>query len=122
MAGNPMLVSKEMEEEMIVGVDMFIESAEQPEFIADKCRQQAGSKFKLVSISNRGTQIWPTGLVFTNLVNHYNVRFERPDESPFAQQDVIALYISLSNEFKICSMELLNSWEGKKAYSLAQGQ
>ena len=66
---NPMLVSKEMEEEMIVGVDIFIESAEQPEFIADKCRQQAGGKFKLVSISNRGTQVWPTGSVFTNLVN-----------------------------------------------------
>ena len=119
---NPMLVSKEMEEEMIVGVDIFIESAEQPEFIADKCRQQAGGKFKLVSISNRGTQVWPTGSVFTNLVNQYNVRFESPDESPFVQQDVIALYISLSADFKICSMELLNSWAGKKAFSLAQGQ
>jgi isocitrate dehydrogenase len=117
---NPMLVSKEMEEEMIVGVDMFIESAEQPEFIAGECEHHAGSSFKLVSISNRGTQVWPTGSVFTNLVNQYNVRFE--SNSALTQQDVIGLYVRLSSDFKICSMELLNSWEGKKAYSLAQGQ
>ena len=119
---NPMLISKEMEEEMIVGVDMFVESAEQPIAIAEKSLLQTGKIFKLVSVSNRGTQVWPTGSVFTNLVNQYNLRFESIDSTPLNQQDVISLYISLSNEFKICSMELLNSWEGKKAYSLAQGQ
>src|SRR5688572_30209363 len=36
---NPMLISKEMEEEQIVGADMFIESAEQPEIIAKKCQR-----------------------------------------------------------------------------------
>jgi isocitrate dehydrogenase len=53
-------------------------------------------------------------------VNQYNVRFE--SNSALTQQDVIGLYVRLSSDFKICSMELLNSWEGKKAYSLAQGQ
>src|SRR5204862_4827039 len=33
---NPMLISEEMKEEVIIGADMFIESAEQPEQIADK--------------------------------------------------------------------------------------
>ena len=107
---------------MIVGVDMFVESAEQPIAIAEKSLLQTGKIFKLVSVSNRGTQVWPTGSVFTNLVNQYNLRFESINGTPLNQQDVISLYISLSNEFKICSMELLNSWEGKKAYSLAQGQ
>jgi isocitrate dehydrogenase len=119
---NPMLVSKEMEEEVIVGVDLFIESAEQPAIIAGKCEQHSGNHFKLISISNRGTQVWPTGSVFTNLVNQYNVRFENPDVSSLSQQQIIDLYSRLSKEFKICSIELLNSWGGKKAYSLAQGQ
>ena len=79
-------------------------------------------KFSLVNVSNRGTQVWPTGSVFTNLVNQYNVRFEALDDQPLKQQDVIGLYVSLSGYFKICSFELLNSWGGKKAYSLAQGQ
>jgi len=119
---NPMLISKEMKEEVIIGADMFIESAEQPEAIADKCKRYGGAKFKLINVSNRGTQVWPTGSVFTNLVNQYNVRFESMDGSALTQQDVIGLYVSLSADFKICSMELLNMWGDKKAYSLAQGQ
>lgn len=119
---NPMLVSKEMSEETIVGVDMFIESIEQPVTIADICKRHAGVKFNLVNISNRGTQVWPTGSVFTNLVNQYNVRFESLENQPLTQQDIISLYVGLSADFKVCSIELLNMWGDKKAYSLAQGQ
>jgi isocitrate dehydrogenase len=117
-----MMVSKERDDEKIVGVDMFIESSEQPEFIAKKCHRHGGVKFKLVNISNRGTQVWPTGSVYTNLVNQYNVRFESIEDYPLNQQDVLGLYVSLSGDFKICSSELLNMWGDKRAYSLAQGQ
>jgi isocitrate dehydrogenase len=119
---NPMLVSKEASEEKIVGVDMFIESTEQPEAIAQKCLHHGGTKFKLISISNRGTQVWPTGSKYTNLINQYNLRFEALNEQALTQQDIIGLYVSLSADYKICSLELLNMWDGKKAYSLAQGQ
>ncbi|MCC7525835.1 MAG: isocitrate dehydrogenase, partial [Chitinophagaceae bacterium] len=119
---NAMMVSKEIENEHIVGVDLFIESDEQPMAIALKCERHAGVKFKLVNISNRGTQVWPTGSVYTNLVNLYNVRFESLDDEPLTQQDVLGLYISMSGNFKICSSELLNKWGEKKSYSLAQGQ
>ena len=117
-----MMISKEGESEVIVGVDLFIESSEQPTAIADKCKRHAGVKFNLINISNRGTQVWPTGSVYTNLVNQYNARFESINDEPLNQQDVIGLYVSMSGNFKICSFELLNSWGGKKAYSLAQGQ
>ena len=119
---NAMMVSKETENEKIVGVDFFIESVEQPNTIADKCVHHGGLKFKLINISNRGTQVWPTGSKFTNLVNQYNLRFEAINEQALTQQDIIGLYVSLSADFKMCSLELLNMWEGKKAYSLAQGQ
>jgi isocitrate dehydrogenase len=119
---NSMMVSKEGDAETIVGVDLFIESDEQPTAIAEKCQRHAGVKFKLVNISNRGTQVWPTGSVYTNLVNQYNVRFESIEDYPLNQQDVIGLYVSMSGNFKICSFELLNMWGDKKAYSLAQGQ
>ena len=119
---NPMMVSAESENETIVGVDLFIESDEQPSAIAVKCKRHAGVKFNLINISNRGTQVWPTGSVYTNLVNQYNVRFESINEEPLIQHDVIGLYAAMSGNFKICSFELLNKWGDKKAYSLAQGQ
>jgi isocitrate dehydrogenase len=119
---NAMMVTNRLETEAIVGVDFFIESNEQPLAIANKCMRHAGVKFKLVNISNRGTQVWPTGSVYTNLVNQYNVRFESIDESELNQQDILGLYISLSGNFRVCSSELLLKFNGKKAYSLAQGQ
>jgi len=119
---NAMMVSKETEPEKIVGVDLFIESSEQPEVIAQKCLHHGGLKFKLLSISNRGTQVWPTGSKYTNLVNQYNLRFEGLNEQALNQLDIIGLYVSLCADFKICSLELLNMWGDKRGYSLAQGQ
>lgn len=119
---NPMLETLEGSAEKIAGVDMFIESNIQPNDLAEKCLTHAGSKFKLVNISNRGTQVWPTGSSFTNLVNLYSCRFESIDKSEVSQADILVLYASLINDFKVCSTELLNIWGDKKAYSLAQGQ
>lgn len=119
---NPMLISGEKKKGKIVGVDMFIESEEQPDAVAKKCECHAGLKFKLINLSNRGTQVWPTGSVYTNLVNQYNARFEAIGENELDQQDTIELYSRLSADFKICSLELLNAWGDVKGYSLAQGQ
>jgi isocitrate dehydrogenase len=119
---NAMMESVEIGSEKISGADFFIESNAQPNAIAHKCLRHAGVKFRLVNISNRGTQVWPTGSVYTNLVNQYNVRFESLDDIPLNQQDIIGLYVSLSGDFRICSSELLLMFGDKKAYSLAQGQ
>jgi isocitrate dehydrogenase len=56
------------------------------------------------------------------VVNQYRVRFESIDDKALEQSDIIALYQRMSQDFKVCSTELLNMWGGKKAYSLAQGQ
>jgi isocitrate dehydrogenase len=119
---NPMLESAEMAGEQIVGADLFIESNEQPDAVASKLLHHTGDLFKLVTISNRGTQVWPKGSVFTNLVNQYRCRFESIGEAPLTQVDILELYKRAMDDFKICSLELLNMWDGKKAYSLAQGQ
>ncbi len=61
---NPMLESLEHGHVSIVGVDMFIESNLQPLVIAEKCLHHTADIFKLVTISNRGTQVWPKGSSF----------------------------------------------------------
>ena len=119
---NPMLENEEQYKESIVGVDMFIESNEQPNVVAEKCLQHTLNVFKLVTVSNRGTQVWPKGSVFTNLVNQYACRFESVGDAPVTQTDIIELYKRLAQDFKICSTELLNMWNDKKAYSLSAGQ
>jgi isocitrate dehydrogenase len=122
LEANPMLESADHLQVSIVGVDMFIESNLQPTAVAEKCLQHTGQLFKLVTISNRGTQVWPKGSSFTNLVNQYGCRFECVGDVPLTQVDILELYRRLMQDFKICSTELLNQWGDKKAYSLAQGQ
>ena len=122
ISNNPMLLGSNNEPHTIVGADFFIESTLQPNALAAIAMQQEKNQLKLVTISNRGTQVWPTGSVFTNLVNQYRLRFETDPASPLAQADIIDLYAALSKDFKISSLELLNMWGDKKAYSLAQGQ
>jgi isocitrate dehydrogenase len=119
---NPVIMSREEQDEVIVGVDMFIESFEQPSAVAEKCLRHTLDLFKLVTISNRGTQVWPKGSIFTNLVNQYRCRFESVADQPLTQTDILELYRRLMQDFKICSTEILNMWGDRKAYSLAQGQ
>jgi isocitrate dehydrogenase len=119
---NPLIMSKELVQEVIVGVDLFIESEEQPEEVAKKLLLHCGNDFQLITISNRGTQVWPKGSIFTNLVNQYRCRFETDKETGITQKDIIQLQERVIKDFKICSTELLNMWAGKKGYSLAQGQ
>jgi isocitrate dehydrogenase len=119
---NEMMDDGEKLIEKIIGVDLFIASNEQPSNVADKIINHGGNLFKLITISNRGTQVWPKGSLFTNLVNQYRCRFESIDEQEVTQMDIIELQSRVIKDFKICSTELLNKVGDKKMYSLAQGQ
>jgi isocitrate dehydrogenase len=118
-----MLLSNQPNEvHKILGADFFIECELQPNEIAKIALKQATDTLKLVTISNRGTQVWPTGSVYTNLVNQFRIRFETDATNALTQDSIISLYSALSKDFQISSVELLNMWGDKKAYSLAQGQ
>lgn len=119
---NPLIMSEEKMQEKIVGADFFVASSEQPVPVAEKIISCLTNGFQLVTISNRGTQVWPKGSVFTNLVNQYRCRIERIGDQACTQEDILKLYAALLKEFKVCSIELLNMWGDKKGYSLAQGQ
>lgn len=122
LKANPMLANASTQVHKIVGVDFFIESIEQPNNIALVAQKHESDILKLVSITNRGTQVWPTGSVFTNLVNQFGLRFETLEAAPLSQEDIVELYRALSKDCTISSLEVLNMYGDKKAYSLAQGQ
>lgn len=119
---NPFIVSEEEQPETMVGADFFIESTEQPPIVGQKMTNAAAGSFTVATISNRGTQVWPSGSKYTNLINHYRVRFESNNLAAVSQNDLIELYSRVANECKVTSIEVLNMWGDKRAYSLAQGQ
>jgi isocitrate dehydrogenase len=118
---NKLTVSSKVEEEM-VGVDVFVESSKQPFELAELAKRKETDNFQLVMISNRGTQVWPTGSIFTELVNEYRIRFEKKDGTTITQKEILLIAADLSDDFKVCSVEFLMKFGGKIGYTLAQGQ
>jgi isocitrate dehydrogenase len=106
----------------LMGVDLFVEYNEQPAKLADILQALLPATLKLVTMSNRGTQVWPTGSNLTNCVNQYRVRFEKNDEATVLPVSIFELCSKIDQEVRICSVEMLLHIDGAKAYSLAQGQ
>lgn len=121
-AQNKMMESAHQPAAEIVGADFFVESNTQPSAVAQKFLDVIGDAYELVTISNRGTQVYPTGSVFTECINQYRVRIEKKSGAMDDQKDVLALAEKIAAGLKICSIEWLMQYDGKKAYSLAQGQ
>jgi isocitrate dehydrogenase len=118
---NKLTVSTNVQEEM-VGVDVFVESNAQPTELAELAKRKSTDNFQLVMISNRGTQVWPTGSIFTELVNEYRIRFEKKEGTTITQKEILHIAADLSEDFKVCSVEFLMKFGGKIGYTLAQGQ
>lgn len=110
----------------VVGCDIYLDTPLSPIALAEEMnRACVDTPFRLTMISNRGTQVWPTGSVYTECVDYYRVRFELKDGvSPgsFGQSRCVALMDKIAEAFTVCSYELLRTFDGVKGYSLAQGQ
>lgn len=119
---NKLTVTKGIKEEM-VGVDVFVEANDlQPAELAELAKKRLTDNFDLVMISNRGTQVWPTGSIFTELVNEYRVRFEKKEGKTVTQKELLHIAADFSQDTKVCSVEFLMKFDGKIGYTLAQGQ
>ncbi len=119
---NKITVSDPQVEEEIEGVDVFVEYTGQPAELADIAKASLNDRFKLIMISNRGTQVWPTGSIYTELVNQYRIRFEKAGNITLTQKDALNIAAEVSDAVKVCSVEFLMKFNGRIGYSLAQGQ
>lgn len=110
----------------VAGCDLYLDTTLSPIAIADEMiRAAEDTPFRLTLISNRGTQVWPVGSVYTECVDYYRVRFELRDgvrPGDFGQARAVALMAKIAEKFTVCSYELLRVFDGVKGYSLAQGQ
>jgi isocitrate dehydrogenase len=110
----------------VVGCDIYLDTPLSTVSVAEELQRiSADTPFKLTLISNRGTQVWPTGSSFTECVDYWRARFElREGVTPgsFGQARAIALLDRVAEKFTVCSYELLRTFDGVKGFSLAQGQ
>lgn len=107
---------------VVVGIDLFVESNNQPPAIAQSVNSLLAHPYKLTLISNRGTQVWPSGSLLTDCVNQYRVRIEVDEGVSVTESDMLRLALKISECMRISSTEMLMKYKDLPAYSLAQGQ
>ncbi|MFA9213874.1 MAG: NADP-dependent isocitrate dehydrogenase [Candidatus Methylacidiphilales bacterium] len=108
--------------ETVVGVDLFVESDKTADLIAPIVQKHLKDGLKLIMISNRGTQVWPTGSVFTECVDQYRIRIEAVNGYETNITEIYELTGKITQDIFVTSVEVLRKFGEKAGYSLAQGQ
>jgi len=117
----------------LVGVDVFLDwQGVDPKNIGDRLANLDDEKMRLKMITNRGVKVYPTGHEYTYCTDHWRCRFVATDantngstpmykEIPF--ESVLYLMDKLNNAgFDIIKTENLYEFEGKRGFSLGQGE
>lgn len=98
------------------GADVFLHHKGLPQLPARL------GKFSLVFISNRGQKVWP-GTYRCELVDAHQCRFEAEGAEGVTLKDLRGLLEEIEAQgFRWVHVEALQEFDGKAAYSKAQGE
>ncbi|MCH9631630.1 MAG: Isocitrate dehydrogenase [NADP] [Chlamydiia bacterium] len=106
----------------LVGIDVFVFDKETAENFQKKLINRNYGSFDLKMITNRGAKIYPDGHPETFCVDHWRCRFVAKESTKQTQRDLASLIMQLAEEgFDIIKTENLYNFDGKPAYSSAEG-
>lgn len=119
-------------EKALVGVDVFIDWSENdrnPDVLGRQLEAIAGTDLKLKMITNRGVKVYPNGLPETFCTDHWRCRFVAKDygktdaTAHVAYRQIVELLERLMQSgLNFIKTENLYEIEGRRAYSLGQGE
>lgn len=106
----------------LVGIDVFTDADVNPNKMAELLKK-AENQLKLVMITNRGVKVWPQGFEETFCTQHWRCRFMKDNEAVVNREEIIELLRQLNNHtIDVIKTENLYTFEGKRGFSLGQGQ
>ncbi len=113
----------------LVGADVFIdwnEGDRNPNKLGKQLEAIAGKDMRLKMITNRGVKVYPNGLPETFCTDHWRCRFVSSAEAETAQvayRQVLELMDRLHKSgLNFIKTENFYEFEGRRAYSLGQGE
>lgn len=105
------------------GVDVFVESQLQPGPLGRSLEELcAPTALKLKMISNRGTRVYPETGAPTDCVDHYRCRFILKEQGDLADAQLMDLLQRVAAQHRWMHVEKLQEFDGKAAYTMAQGE
>ena len=113
---------KEASQKELLGVDLFVHWAGlDVEILAQKLKPLTSETMDLVMISNRGVKVWPNGFSETFCTDHWRCRFQ--SNLPLENSIIVSLLgKAIDLGIDVIKTENLYQFNGKKAYSMGQGQ
>ena len=112
-------------EKALVGVDVFLdwdEDGRQPGTLGARLDALGGDGLRLKLITNRGVKVYPDGLPETFWTDHWRCRYVATGDAVTPAQ-VVALQGRLVDAgLDVIKTENLYTFDGERAYSLAQGE
>ncbi|MGH9406714.1 MAG: NADP-dependent isocitrate dehydrogenase [Terriglobia bacterium] len=108
----------------VVGVDIFVESAETQETLGPALEELAAdTPFRLKLISNRGTKVYPSIGAITDCVDHWRCRFiARAENGEITDAQVMDLAARVSPRYSWVHLEKLLEIDGKPGFTKDQGE
>ena len=117
----------------LVGVDVFLDwQGNNPQELGDALSAIDVYRLKLKMITNRGVKVYPQGLDETYCTDHWRCRFvgvdakinqQEPRYATIDFEKVLALLSKLHQEgFDVIKTENLYEFDGKRGFSLGQGE
>jgi isocitrate dehydrogenase len=108
----------------VVGLDVFVESAFDPEDLGASVRELTGGMdLELKSIANRGRQVYPPTGAAADMVDHYSCRFMLRDGAGELSDDTVhELLRRLSTRHRWMHLEKLQEFDGEPGFTRAQGE
>ncbi|MDQ3023087.1 MAG: NADP-dependent isocitrate dehydrogenase [bacterium] len=119
---GPITTALKSPKQEIIGVDMFVQRAGvTPDEMGAFMQQFEADGLTLGMLSNRGVKVWPDGSAATGIVDHWRCRYYA--DNPVDQQVVLRL-MQRANEGGAYwnHIELLQTFDGDRAFSLGQGE
>ncbi len=121
------------QQKQLVGVDVFIDwKGDNAQELGDALTAINVFKLKLKMITNRGVKVYPQGLKETYCTDHWRCRFveigakvdsSSPQYQPIEYEQIVALLSRLHNDgFDVIKTENLYEFDGKRGFSLGQGE
>lgn len=121
------------QKKVLVGVDAFIDwKGSNPNEIGKALEAVDAFKLKLKMITNRGVKVYPNGMKETYCTDHWRCRFvdltanpnqKEPVYAPINYEQVVALLSKLNEAgFDVIKTENLYEFDGKRGFSLGQGE
>ena len=105
------------------GVDVFIETLDEPDTIAERLHLVTrGTPYRLAMVSNRGTAVWPARGPRPSCVDHFRCRFLIADRASWHPDSVLGLLERLGREYRWMHVEKLEVIDGTPGYARAQGE